>query len=272
MEKIEHETILGVRFDCLSMQQAVTKAVAWAQGTTQHTIVTPNPEMILEAQKNESFYRALAESDLSLPDGIGTVWASGYQHSPARSRPHKIFNGLIQLFHIARGKKNPHARINDRVAGVDFMQALSAALAAHKTPIFLLGAAHGVAEEVCHRLKKTYPGVHIVGTCSGSPKERDFADIKAKIERTQPAVLFVAFGAPKQELWIKKHLEELPTVKVAVGVGGSFDFIAGVKKRAPHWMQKSGLEWLYRVIQEPQRIGRIFNATVVFPIKMLSQK
>ena len=110
----------------------------------------------------------------------------------------------------------------------------------------------------------------IVGTHSGSHKETE--DIKTRdiINKSHPELLFVAFGAPKQEFWLRRNLPHLPSVKVAIGIGGAFDFIAGKRKRAPRTMQKLGLEWLYRLIQQPSRIIRIYNATIKFPIKILT--
>lgn len=137
--------------------------------------------------------------------------------------------------------------------------------------IFFLGAQPGVAEKTAQTLQKNMglQSSQIAGTASGSPHSNDEEEMRKLINNAKPDILFVAFGAPKQELWLERNLPYLQTVKVAIGVGGAFDFIAGIRKRAPHWMQKLGIEWLYRVIQQPSRIRRIYNATVKFPIRIL---
>ena len=135
-----------------------------------------------------------------------------------------------------------------------------------KKRIFLLGAEEGIAEDAAKKLK-----ANIVGTHSGSPKVEDEKEIIEKLNRLKPEILFIAYGAPAQELWIARNLKKIPSVKLAMGVGGSFDFIAGKTKRAPKWMQKLSIEWLYRLIKEPRRIKRILNATVRFPITFLKK-
>ena len=120
-------------------------------------------------------------------------------------------------------------------------------------------------------LSKKHPGLKIVGTHAGSPKIKEEQSIREKIDDSKADFLFVAYGAPKQEIWISRNLKKLETVKVAVGVGGAFDFVAGKRKRAPKWMQKIGLEWLYRLLQQPTRIKRIYNATIKFSIKVLKK-
>lgn len=250
MEKIIHETILGVRFDIVTMEQAIKKALLLVKSSNQQQfVVTPNPEMVLYAQKDKEFKKILKTACLSLPDGAGILWASAYQNR----------------------MKYP-GRFKERVTGVDFMKEFIKACSYKKIRIFLLGAALGVAESVKKYFEHTYPGVTIVGVSSGSAKNEDFHIIQKAINNTLPEVLFIAFGSPKQEKWIVHNLPSLPSVKLAVGVGGAFDFIAGIKKRAPTWMQKLGLEWLFRLIQEPRRIVRIFNAVIKFPIAVLRNR
>ncbi|MBU1992726.1 WecB/TagA/CpsF family glycosyltransferase, partial [Patescibacteria group bacterium] len=132
--------------------------------------------------------------------------------------------------------------------------------------IFLLGAAKGVAEEVKEKFKKA----KIVGTYEGSPAPKQEKKIRELIVNSGTEVLFVAYGAPAQEMWISRNLKFLKTVRLAVGVGGAFDFLSGKVKRAPGWMRKIGLEWLYRLIKEPRRIRRIINAVIKFPYKIIS--
>lgn len=236
--------ILNVKFDKISLEEAAKKATIFAQSKKQHYICTPNPEIVLEAQKNKKFLKILNNSDLNIPDGVGIIWAAKY-----------LKQGSLQ-----------------RVTGVDLMEKICEKAAKENLKIFLLGAANGVAQKVKTILKNKYPGLKISGVYSGSPSKKEENMIIKKINNSGAEILFAAFGAPKQELWIARNLKKLTKIKLAMGVGGSFDFIAGLRKRAPKWLQKIGLEWLYRLIQQPSRVKRIYNATIKFPIKILKNK
>ncbi len=250
MEKIIRENILGVDFDAVTLSEAVTRGLVYAKDTLrQHVVVTPNPEIVLHAHSHPNFAALLNKASMSIPDGVGILWASAFK------------NRML-----------PPGKLKERVPGVDFMTNLVDALHDGKVTIFLLGAGPGIAKKVAEILLKKHPTLAIVGTDSGSPLDEDFADIKAKIDGSGAQVLFVAFGAPKQEEWIFAHLKQLASVRLAVGVGGTFDFIAGKRKRAPAVMRKFGLEWLWRLVQEPKRIKRIFNAVVKFPWVVITRK
>ncbi|MEK7085429.1 MAG: WecB/TagA/CpsF family glycosyltransferase [Patescibacteria group bacterium] len=235
--------ILGVRFDKVTLEEAANKALEFAKDKEQHYICTPNPEIVLEAQKNEEFSKILNGSAMNIPDGIGIIWAAKY-----------LKKGSLQ-----------------RVTGVDLMEKICEKAAKKNLKIFLLGAEEGIAEKVKTILENKYAGLKITGVYSGSPEEKEKNLIIKKINDSGAEILFVAFGAPKQEIWISKNLKNLNNVKLSMGVGGSFDFIACVRKRAPKWMQKIGLEWVYRLIQQPSRSKRIYNATIKFPITVLKK-
>ncbi len=238
----ERLEILGIPVDCISREEILEKIAGFLKEIDRFQIVTPNPEIILEAQKNPVFRKTLREAALSIPDGTGIVWAASLLHK----------------------------RRIQRITGVDLMRAICKDFGNHK--IFLLGATEEVNLRTKETLEKKHPGIQIVGNYSGTPSGNLEKIICNMINTSQAEILFVAYGAPKQELWIARNLPHLKTVKVAMGVGGSFDFISGHKKRAPLWMQRIGLEWLFRLMQEPARIGRIFNATVIFPVKIWREK
>lgn len=242
--------ILGVSFGSVTMEEALEKVKEifdkLRAGEKGKQVVTPNPEMLLLAQQDKEFMHVLNSAYLSVPDGIGILWAARYIH-----------------------KKKV---LPERVAGVDLMEHIVEASRHFQGKIFLLGAGEGIAQKVKEKFEKKYPGVKIVGVYSGSPREDEFIHIKSLIVKTEPNILFVAFGQKTQELWIHKHLHEFPSVKLAMGVGGAFDFISGHRKRAPKWMHSLALEWLFRLIQEPSRIKRIWNATIKFPIKVLKNR
>ncbi len=243
-------TILDIPFDNVTQKQALEKALAGfatpnSSRISGHAyfIATPNPEMLLEARKNPQFKEILQKTDLNIADGIGILLASRFLKTP----------------------------LPERVTGVDFMLALCKHLP-KGTKIFLLGAKEGVAEQVKMKLENLFPDVKIVGTFAGSPSKEDEQQICTQIQQSQAKILFAAYGTPKQELWLNSNLPRLQIVRLAIGVGGAFDFIAGIQKRAPKWMQKLWLEWLYRLIQEPKRIKRIYDATIEFPITLFLTK
>lgn len=265
--------ILDVQFDICTKDEALKRVIDVLENREHEIgkqIVTPNPEMLLEARKNTDFRAVLNASWLSIPDGIGILWTSTFneitKNSSALGRYLKMFLSLLSL---AIYPKFCTKIFPERITGVDLMESICAI--SKGAPIFLLGAKPGVAEKVKTFLETKYRGINIVGVFSGSPDEDNFPAIQAMIAETQPKILFVAFGSPNQELWIAQHLHKLKSVKIAVGLGGAFDFLAGKRLRAPKWIQKLGLEWLFRLMQEPSRIKRIYNATIKFPLIILKK-
>ena len=201
--------------------------------------MTPNSEMIVEAQKHPEFLHVVQSTSLNLPDSIGVKW-------------------------MARLKGQ---YIPERVTGVDTVTKLCAEL--RDTRVFLLGAAEGVAESARDTLVRANPHLNIVGTYAGSPSEDDEEHIIDLINAANPQILFVAFGSPAQDLWIARNLQKMSSVNVAMGVGGTLDFLAVSQVRAPGVMQRLGLEWLWRLCKQPQRLPRIVRAVVVFPYLVL---
>jgi N-acetylglucosaminyldiphosphoundecaprenol N-acetyl-beta-D-mannosaminyltransferase len=267
--KTERVTIMDIPFDKVTLKQAMQIIMERLNGNEGKPffVATPNPEMLLEARKNKNFKEILQQTDLNIPDGTGIIWAA---------KQIKNINGI----------KN---HLPERVTGTDLMQALcgNTAHADHNTQsenaphghkphsenhpsprIFLLGGAPGVANKTQETLYQKHK-TNIVGTCDFSADGARDKEIQEAINMAKPNLLFVAFGAPKQELWLKRNLPHLKTVKVAIGVGGAFDFISGARKRAPVWMQRMGIEWLFRLITQPARIKRIWRATIIFPIIFL---
>ncbi len=232
--------ILGVWVDPVTVEGVLPQLKVFLTGEGQHHIMTPNSEMLVMASRDEEFRTILNKSSLNLPDSAGLLWAAKWT-----------------------GQKLPY-----RVTGIDTISRLCTELT-EEHPLFLLGAREGIAEKAAHELQKQNPRLRIVGTFAGSPFSNNDDEIRQKITESGAHIVFVAYGAPRQDKWIARNLPHLPHVRLAVGVGGSFDFLAGVHKRAPHWMQQSSLEWLWRLIQQPQRIGRIFNAVVVFPLMVV---
>lgn len=263
--------VLKIRFDRVTLKEATEKALHFAQGEKQSYIATPNPEFLLESLKNPEFAKVLNNSDLNIPDGTGILWATKYLDITKTNKSKTIkttkwlYSLIIQLFY----PKYIRSILKERVTGVDLMENICKHAPENNLKIYLLGAKEGTAEKVKEILEKKYHGIQIVGTFSGNPRPEEEKNITNRIHASKAQVLFVAYGAPKQELWIAKNLHKMPTVKLAIGIGGSFDFIAGILKRAPKTIQKLGLEWLYRLFQEPSRAKRIYSATVKFAFTVL---
>ena len=224
--------LLGVKIENVTMNETLQKIEGFLMDGRQHYIVTPNPEFLVLAQKNEEFKKILNESDLAIADGIGIVWASRFLGEP----------------------------LKERVSGVDLIQDLR--FKNKDLRAFLLGGRHGVAGKIASQ----WPAV------VGFSEETDSVEVLARIRECQPDILLVALGAPKQEKWIAENLKKLPSVKVAIGVGGAFDMILGRIRRAPRLMQKIGLEWLWRLILEPKRLSRIIKAVIIFPFLVVRSK
>lgn len=234
--------VLGVPFDPLTPAGAVDRLRAMLAGSGQSHVATPNNEMLVEARTNEPFRSLLNRTALNLADSTGVIWASRWIEHPLPAR----------------------------VTGVDTVASLCATLD-ESTPVFFLGAGDGIAERAAAALRMRNPGLKVAGTFAGSPKEQDAKGIVDRICASGATLLFVAYGAPAQEVWIDKYLKDMPRVRVAIGVGGTFDFLAGSKKRAPPWMRSIGLEWLYRFVQEPSRYRRMWRAVVLFPFLIITR-
>ncbi|MDP2642648.1 MAG: WecB/TagA/CpsF family glycosyltransferase [Candidatus Peregrinibacteria bacterium] len=269
----EEIKILGVNFNNTTLEEAAKQAIKWAKENLKTYIATPNPEMLLETIKNPKFLEVLNKSGLNVPDGTGILWASTYT-SKIKNNPSKlakILKAAQTLFFGLIKPKSIRLILKERVTGIDLMLEICKKSGAENLKIFLLGASEETGEKAKKILQEKYPNIKITGRISKSPKEEDEKEIIEEINRSNADILFVAYGAPNQESWIAKNLPELTSVKVAIGVGGAFDFIAGIRKRAPKIFQKIGLEWLIRLIQEPKRIKRIWNAIIKFPYEIIKR-
>ena len=243
--------ILGVRVDCVDFQQTLDIISGWiAQSRAQaeesenavsrssrltphaspfpRQVCTVNPEFIMTARRHPACAQALAAADLCTPDGVGVLWAA----------------------------RLAGVRLNERVTGSDGIHRLCERAAEQGWRVFFLGAAPGVAERAAAELTRLYPGLPVAGTYGGSPAESDWPQIRQRLTAAPADLLFVAYGHPRQDIWIHQHKEALP-VAVAVGVGGAFDFVAGITPRAPLWLRRLGLEWLFRLARQPWRWRRM---------------
>ena len=246
--RVQYETvnILGVDVHCINFAEMLVQISKWideARSTdpfhTPHTalptphppllthqICTVNPEFIMTAHHNRDFANMLQRADLCVPDGVGVLWAA----------------------------KQVGVELSERVTGSDGVYRISKSAAQEGWRVFLLGAAPGIAEQAAAKLRERYPHLLIAGTYSGSPHDDDWPAIQPRLAAAD--ILLVAFGHPRQDFWIDRHKAEI-SAPVAIGVGGAFDFVAGVTTRAPLWMQRLGLEWLHRLLRQPWRARRM---------------
>ena len=224
----ERVNILGVKVDAVTMAQAVECVTKLISADKSSMVATANAEMLLNATHDAELKAILNAASLVVPDGAGTVWAARHL-----------------------GKFMP-----ERVAGFDLVQELMKISPRNDWKIFLFGAAPGIADKAKLKAEELYPGIKIVGTRNGYFKPEDEPEIVAQIKSSRADILLAALGVPKQEKWLAAHKDELK-IPVSIGVGGTFDVMAGVVKRAPLWMQRARLEWLFRAMLQPSRAGRL---------------
>jgi N-acetylglucosaminyldiphosphoundecaprenol N-acetyl-beta-D-mannosaminyltransferase len=232
--------ILSVRLDGLDLESVRSRIGQFLTKDGVHQITPVNPEFIMATRRDLELREISNRSELTVADGVGLVFAA-------------------RVLKIAVG---------ERITGVDLTWEIARIASEKGASIFFLGASEGVAQKAAERLEAAYPSLKIAGAYSGTPEQEGIID---RVNASGADILLVAFGVPKQEKFISRNRNRL-NVKIAMSVGGTFDFIAGVVPRAPAWMRSAGLEWLYRLIKQPQRINRIITATVRFPLAVLSDR
>lgn len=236
MEKIR---ILGVAINNVSLAESTEMICSAVQEGRKLRIVTANPEMLYRAAKDERFQRVINSAELVVPDGIGVIWAASLLGMP----------------------------LKERVTGADLTERILAAGNERGWKIFLLGAKPGVAQQAAAVQGRKYP--HITFAVQhGYFKAKEEGEIIERITKFQPDILLAGLGSPAQEYWLHKHAG---LARVSMGVGGTIDILSGRVKRAPDWMQKQGLEWLYRLCQEPSRLGRQ-KILPLYVLKVLKEK
>jgi N-acetylglucosaminyldiphosphoundecaprenol N-acetyl-beta-D-mannosaminyltransferase len=224
--------ILDLPVDAITYEEWLKLIEQWVNkpADSPHHVCTINPEFIMIALQDVNFFNILSRADLCVPDGVGLLWAAKYLGHP----------------------------LPERVTGSDGVPKIAARAAEKGWRLFFLGAAPGVADQAAAVLRAKHAGLQIVGTYSGSPAPNEENALVEMVNASNADILFVAYGAPEQDKWIARNLPRL-RVKMAMGVGGSFDFIAGIVPRAPLWMRRIGLEWLFRLYLQPWRIMRMMR-------------
>ncbi len=240
----DHTHILGSKLDLISKQDMRALFSKWLQGRVFNHVITLNPEICLLAEKDHDYHKIIKKSTLSVDDGIGLQIAA------------KIFG----------------AKMPERITGREVIAELCKLAVKNNKRIYLIGAEPGIAKKAGRSLAKDYPGLEIVGAEEGISESGfsvDSPELIQRINKSKADILLVAFGAPKQEKWISNNQKKLSNVRIAVGIGGLFDYMAGEVAQPHPFIQKVGLEWLFRLFTQPKRVGRIFNATVVFLLRAI---
>ena len=220
--------VMGLKFDSVTMDEALSRAEALLRGEKAAYVVTPNAEIAYEALHDGQLREMLNGADLMLPDGAGVVLASKLLRTP----------------------------VKQKVAGVDFAVGLLGVLERNGQSLYLLGGKPGIGELAAQKMLEAHPQLRIAGIADGY--FQDEAPVIAKINASGADALFVCLGAPKQERFMVQHQQELH-VHLMAGLGGSLDAFAGTVQRAPAWMIRLNLEWLYRLIREPKRFRRMLR-------------
>ena len=232
--------VLGVAFDDVTLEQAAELGGKMLQEDRFHYVVTPNPEFILAAEKDESFRAVLNAADLVIPDGIGVIYSAKILGTP----------------------------LSERVPGIEFSAKMLEKLNEMGGRLFLLGAKPGVAEKAGENICAQYPNIVLCGTQDGYFKDEE--DVILKVAAARPDLMFVCLGAPKQEKWMARWGQH-SGAKLAIGLGGCLDVYAGNVERAPEAWQKMGMEWAYRLKKEPKRITRMAKLPLVL-VKSAGQR
>ena len=241
--------LFGINIADLSLVETLARLNELRLSGGQHLVVTANPEILLEARRHPEYRQVVAGASLVLADGVGVILASYLMGQPI---------------------------IKGRVTGVDLVEAIVKDSGKQRYSVFLAGSTEDILNKTTQYFSSKYSNINIVGRYSGlkikkyetGVSDGETNDLIKKINEVKPDVLLLAFGHPKQELWLVDHLKEL-SVKIGMGVGGTFDYLSGSTPWAPRWLRIIGLEWLFRLINEPLRFSRIVDATIVFPAYVL---
>ncbi|MDQ2783885.1 MAG: WecB/TagA/CpsF family glycosyltransferase [Chloroflexota bacterium] len=231
--------VLGIRVDDVTLSEAMSTIVDAAHTGMPCHVITLNPEYVMRARHDAEVRAIIAGAAIVTADGAGITQATRLARMPLRAR----------------------------ITGNDLTDAVAAA----GLPLFLLGAAPGVAEAAATVLARRYPSARIAGCWSGSADESDDHAARARINASGARVVLVAYGMPKQDRWIDRNLPSL-AAPVAIGVGGTFDYLAGRVPRAPCWMRERGLEWLYRLVRQPSRFPRILRVWQFGAVALVSAR
>lgn len=279
--------VLGVKIDALTKTDILKRITGHLDQNQPIFIVTPYSESIVEAQNDQEYKKILNNADIALADGIGIVWAAHFQESEVRSQNlvfrvlELLFKLLTSLGAIIISPKKISDAIPEKISGSEFIWDLAGLAESRGESVFLLGGFEDTPGLVAAKLKNEFPNLKIAGTYTGSPEEQGIVE---RVNQSSADFLFVAFGPKRQEKWIYENLpRSQPTkavvrglpklaVKLAIGLGGTFDYIAKKRAPAPQILRFRGLEWLWRLTTQPWRTFRIFQGVLGLTYYTFRQK
>lgn len=246
------------RCDYVTEESFFSLVDLWLRSNTFHHVVTLNPEMVIMAEHDTKFREAINRAEIRVPDGSGLIWARWYVRSEFWSLLPSLFAFLF--------------RSADRLSGVDSIVHLCELALKADQAVYLLGGTKYQNTHTQEYIKFRFPELRVYSAPPHTFTMNGPTEIIQDIQEKKPGVLLVAYGAPKQSVWIENNRDALPSVRVAVGVGGAFAIISEDRPRAPLFFRRRNLEWLWRLFLEPSRLPRIWNAVVRFPLLVHQQK
>lgn len=255
---LERVRVGSVGCDYVRMDEFIALCEKWLVGDSLHHIVTLNPEMIMQAERDPAFREAVHAASLKVPDGAGLIWARWY----LRSQQWLLLPSLLAFTFQSV----------ERVTGVDAVMEIARLCEARKLPIYLLGGALLQTKKTAQLLRIRWPQLTVHTSSEHAFDSEGPPAILEDIAAKKPAALLVAYGSPRQTVWIERHRDKLASVRVALGVGGAFAILSEELPRAPRLLRMLNMEWLWRLYLEPNRLPRIFKATVLFPLLVARQK
>jgi N-acetylglucosaminyldiphosphoundecaprenol N-acetyl-beta-D-mannosaminyltransferase len=272
--------ILQTEIDCFTKKELNNKLETLLTANKAVKIGKVNTEFILRSKESKEFSETLATFDIKIADGSGVLWAGKYLSIPLTKIPFlrhiqaswQAFYSLLLLSLYPSYCCRP---IPERFPGVEAFYMMIEAAVKTKSKVYFFGAEKNILESSIEVIKLKYPELLIAGWHDGYNFNND--EVIADINKQKPQLLIVALGSPKQEYWIRDNIGKLPSVRIAVGEGGSFDFVSGVHKRAPHWMRRAGIEWFWRMFMNKDKTGtsrveRIWRAVPVFVYAVIWDK
>lgn len=260
--------IAGLEIDNVTRQETLQKIVEFVRSGQPHYIVTAYSEFVVEASKNERYREILNHAHLSVPDGIGIIWAAKFLSMPKRDAVVTFLNWFGSLVSVVLAPRFLRSVIKEQVTGSRLIYDIADLAQKNNFTLALVGGWDGVAEKSAEVLKQKYPGLKI--NLAYCPQAFDQNTVE-KIAQSNSDILLIAYQPPKQEIWLAENLDKL-NVKVALGLGGTFDYLAGKRSPAPNWIHYMGVEWLWRLITQPWRWKRMWRAIPVFSWLILNYK
>jgi len=252
-----------VNIHAATKKDVLSELSAWMSDSNTHGkyIVTPYSEFIVEAERNARFREVLNNADLSLADGSGIIWSGHFLYRTKQTR-YACVRSLLQL--VVRPLSGIYTPFPEKVSGSDVIFDIFSICHTNALRVFFVGGSEQTKEGLKEYIQTNYTNIQYTGHYIGEVDERHMQDIHKDIQTAQPHILITALSPPYQETWLAHHISSFSSVRMGFPLGGTLDYVAGTKQRAPYGWQKRGLEWLWRLIKEPHRIARMYRATYQF--------